>query len=707
MKFVDRFRAVGRVILVLALVCGVAQTAESQVTILDSNAAEVSYSSGSHLNGPHGAIWDFDYGRYITLDPATDFATFQWNGGRSGFISGTFVDQFRTRTIYNNVETTEGFALAQVDTLSGSIGPDTSVPLGLSNGNLSIRTTYLNFFDNVNSYATLRVNSTRVDNRQVEFSENDGTTNVSGRLMRSVPTTLSDRFRLGGGGSYHEYTHVSIDSGTNSISSTQPGTFGITSSLASMTFDGSIYLNVGLIAEVDSTGQHVGHATFLPQGEGLTGESVRTFDVPYDIEVLDNRTITANNGNTVDLGRVLTDTTVQSGAFDLVSTGDRSHFTDIRVLTTTDADLNPIDGDINLNTASGNTETFNASMSRQAYLLGTFATPGERTGTVVFTPTGEGLAGEAVNSIDLNYTIDVLAPATVALNNESPLGAGDSAGIGNSDSDFNLIHRAAMEIANITMTSSDIYLDGFNIGDTMAVGEGLAATVVVDETGYLNGSVIEGEATLTMQNDQTVTGAVAGDLGDHTWELRHTVENIIAGQGQSSVEAGGSFAGLGLTSTAQTQATILEGTSVTGPTTVEMEFTDPTGQIDGLSIRNDAARIGDVLKLTGTDGDMIVLAMTYDDQLLTSSEEDSLFLAWFDGEAWVNAIEGNFGESTAQFVEGGFEQAYYSLGYYGLDTSTNTVWAVIDHNSSFAVIPEPSTALLLLAGSGLLWRRRR
>ncbi len=40
------------------------------------------------------------------------------------------------------------------------------------------------------------------------------------------------------------------------------------------------------------------------------------------------------------------------------------------------------------------------------------------------------------------------------------------------------------------------------------------------------------------------------------------------------------------------------------------------------------------------------------------------------------------------------------LGAWGVDTSLHEVWAVVDHNSTFAVVPEPAT--ILLAGLGLL-----
>ncbi len=47
------------------------------------------------------------------------------------------------------------------------------------------------------------------------------------------------------------------------------------------------------------------------------------------------------------------------------------------------------------------------------------------------------------------------------------------------------------------------------------------------------------------------------------------------------------------------------------------------------------------------------------------------------------------------------------LGSWGVDTATHTVWAVVDHNSEFAVVPEPASMSLLLLGGLLGLKRRR
>lgn len=180
-----------------------------------------------------------------------------------------------------------------------------------------------------------------------------------------------------------------------------------------------------------------------------------------------------------------------------------------------------------------------------------------------------------------------------------------------------------------------------------------------------------------------------------------------------TVPTGHSYDGLASSSTlpggAGTQVQLLGGTaSVTKFVTVDFSLTSTSGFQAG------AGALSDVVKLQGTTGDKVVLQLSYDETALAPGQtEDSVFLGWFDGGGTlVNAVSGNTdlpGEPNAPFFRlGAYNPSTdFHLGYYGVDTVNNVVWAVIDHNSEFMAIPEPASAGLLLLGGCMVGLRRR
>lgn len=143
-----------------------------------------------------------------------------------------------------------------------------------------------------------------------------------------------------------------------------------------------------------------------------------------------------------------------------------------------------------------------------------------------------------------------------------------------------------------------------------------------------------------------------------------------------------------------TTVSFLDG-AASGPATMELSFATTSSAL------NDHWRMSDIFNLSGIDGEIFALQMEVAEILGES------FVGWFDGMEWVNAVEGNDGGPGA-LAEQGFVGSFGSftdiggsasadyLGSWGYDTSAGTVWAVLNHNSSFAVIPEPSTVLLIL-----------
>lgn len=265
---------------------------------------------------------------------------------------------------------------------------------------------------------------------------------------------------------------------------------------------------------------------------------------------------------------------------------------------------------------------------------------------------------------------------------------------------------------------------------------------------------------------------IGNDLGAVAYALETRFDAPASSSGTSVAASGSNFANSGLslnnttgnTSTRFTKSTgleLIDSATLSSATTVHVEFVKLDAAAPALiaaledSASNAASLAGiygsgsqkfvsDIVELSGLNGVLQVLQVSYDDT--TTGSEAGAQLLWqynyTDGGnpqvAWINAVLGNSnitmldlvnGTLTAGAVSGTIQDFLTStrhagsyedylasnslidpmLGAWGVDTTNNNVWSVIDHNSSFAAaVPEPGTVtLLFLASTGLLLRRRK
>jgi hypothetical protein len=170
--------------------------------------------------------------------------------------------------------------------------------------------------------------------------------------------------------------------------------------------------------------------------------------------------------------------------------------------------------------------------------------------------------------------------------------------------------------------------------------------------------------------------------------------------------------------------------SIDGIPVTDIQITDLDGPIASSGIRigisgshpakNDFLRRSGAVTVTGIDGQVFVLEITIPKELLEDLENPQV--GWFDPDKgeWVKATDGNSSKSPGVPdlpIDDGYDPWNSSsglglpgqLGASGFDPATGTAWAVLDHNSQFALIavPEPATAVLLLSCGGLVLVSRR
>ena len=295
---------------------------------------------------------------------------------------------------------------------------------------------------------------------------------------------------------------------------------------------------------------------------------------------------------------------------------------------------------------------------------------------------------------------------------------------------FTIYNRAANAsaayTANLKLTGSTASGDAA-LNTTLSNFKGLAAGKGNTYTASLNtsGYTTTGIKTITISaaqlaDDSNLPGAGKNNNGAITIRLEGDVGKATAERSNSQTSFGtaltapvaknAGYAKLESMATATTgsggydlvgsMAEILAGTnSGSSAQTVRMQWRTQTS-----AERASSELISDVVQLggMGLDGGTgrtspFVLQMDFNPKLLpggASSEavlaaDESIYLGCLNPstDRWENAIDGNFGLKLDSFHLGAWSSSYMTPGDWGVNTSNDTVWAVLNYNGDFAVDP--------------------
>lgn len=438
-----------------------------------------------------------------------------------------------------------------------------------------------------------------------------------------------------------------------------------------------------------------------------TGDEIYAFLANPGVGV-DPRTVVSSNLYYLDTGSA-TDSPLPTG----LSSGTTAVF------------ANQVAGAVGFNTAAlaGGSK---AQWLTAAANTANWSKTAQPTGSISVTD-ATGLVGETLDaSVSVTIEADVYQAASVAK------GAGQSGTISNGGtvsitnaavSDGG--QRAAAAIASKTLTGDSGWsVSGLTVGTQIVAGGTATTTASFNATGRLNGTYLADLVVGLEHADQTIAGTAANDLGSLSWELSHHVTGNNGG-GSAGVKNGQSYASFNTNrGSGKNSSVSFAAGSASSNKNVSIAFSDAPA--------TGGTFVSDVLQLEGTGSDPIVLEIGYDSTGLSLGTEQLLTLNWLDTREgsltngdWILSVLGNDysgGGSTAGSSFLGSWTSYVSanpgataansLGRYGVDTTSNKVWAVINHNSEFVVVvPEPSS--LALAGLGVAlagyaaWKRRR
>ncbi len=635
---------------------------------------------------------------------STGYDTGTWSFSLNGSDFTVFGDNTATRAT--------SFSLASTQLTSGLDGGATAFLRYTLNG--ATAGTGNNRIDNITLSATVSGDSPEPGDDNTSVLSLPATSSF-GRVMSGANQTVV----LGNTGDATTFTAGATDGFTAPSSGT-------------VAADSSANLNIGVGTTLGNRSGtlNVTNAATTSAGEGQ-GSAQAPLTSTLSATVVQNRQVglaaaptEGATDNVVNVGKALVGV-VASGTGTITTSGADDENTRVTVNAgqtiafATGSD--PLSGGTGLSnslTTAANAVVFDGS-SRTMAVTGeaVYGTSGLKTGNFASLTvanvglTGEGLAGESVRNARVYFQADIYQAAEVSRGpgQGGDIASGGTVSIDNAATSDNG-QRAAAEIVSRAVTGDANWsVSGLGNGTIINAGSTASGTANFDATGRLNG-VYVADFTVGLQHaDQSILGTSVDDLGSLQWRFQQTVSGntgggtagLVAGQSLQSFTAS---RGSGL----DTSMGFLDGTlSVARDITVG--FADaPPG----------AGLFSDIVNLTGLSGERFVLSLTYDPASLGSFAASDLVLGWEDAGTFVNAVMGNSNNDVdlSSPFQGGWGDYQFetgltidtALGAYGVNTADNSVWAVLDHNSDFAAVPEPSTyALLALAGAGLAAYRLR